>query len=160
MTTVFRAGPKFEILSRNSLLGDCSPYCLSTRRGLRGAALHCGPRPSSGRSGDARPATGLLPSAATTAGHAHARMVALPLMIGPERRVHRRSQRRESARYRPCERVALSPSSVSAPPPSQRLSPLPPMASCADALSSAFAPLLSDSDCAALNEMLLASMLF
>jgi outer membrane protein assembly factor BamB len=29
-TTVFRAGPKFEILSTNSLLGDCSPYCLST----------------------------------------------------------------------------------------------------------------------------------
>jgi outer membrane protein assembly factor BamB len=30
LTTVFRAGPKFEILSSNSLLGDCSPYCLST----------------------------------------------------------------------------------------------------------------------------------
>jgi outer membrane protein assembly factor BamB len=30
LTTVFRAGPKFEILSTNSLLGDCSPYCLST----------------------------------------------------------------------------------------------------------------------------------
>ena len=30
VTTVFRAGPKFEILSSNSLLGDCSPYCLST----------------------------------------------------------------------------------------------------------------------------------
>jgi outer membrane protein assembly factor BamB len=29
-TTVFRAGPKFEILATNSLLGDCSPYCLST----------------------------------------------------------------------------------------------------------------------------------
>ena len=29
-TTVFRSGPKFEILSTNSLLGDCSPYCLST----------------------------------------------------------------------------------------------------------------------------------
>jgi outer membrane protein assembly factor BamB len=29
-TTVYRAGPKFEILSTNSLLGDCSPYCLST----------------------------------------------------------------------------------------------------------------------------------
>jgi outer membrane protein assembly factor BamB len=29
-TTVFRAGPKFEILGTNSLLGDCSPYCLST----------------------------------------------------------------------------------------------------------------------------------
>jgi hypothetical protein len=27
---VFRAGPKFEILSSNALLGDCSPYCLST----------------------------------------------------------------------------------------------------------------------------------
>jgi outer membrane protein assembly factor BamB len=30
ITTVFRAGPKFEILSSNSLLGDCSPYCLSS----------------------------------------------------------------------------------------------------------------------------------
>ena len=30
LTTVFRAGPNFEILSSNSLLGDCSPYCLST----------------------------------------------------------------------------------------------------------------------------------
>ncbi len=30
LTTVFRAGPEFEILSSNSLLGDCSPYCLST----------------------------------------------------------------------------------------------------------------------------------
>jgi outer membrane protein assembly factor BamB len=30
LTTVFRAGPKFEILATNSLLGDCSPYCLST----------------------------------------------------------------------------------------------------------------------------------
>jgi outer membrane protein assembly factor BamB len=30
LTTVFKAGPKFEILSSNSLLGDCSPYCLST----------------------------------------------------------------------------------------------------------------------------------
>jgi outer membrane protein assembly factor BamB len=29
-TTVFRAGPKFEVLASNSLLGDCSPYCLST----------------------------------------------------------------------------------------------------------------------------------
>jgi outer membrane protein assembly factor BamB len=28
--TVFRAGPKFEILSSNRLLDDCSPYCLST----------------------------------------------------------------------------------------------------------------------------------
>ena len=30
VTTVFRAGPKFEILSSNRLAGDCSPYCLST----------------------------------------------------------------------------------------------------------------------------------
>jgi outer membrane protein assembly factor BamB len=30
VTTVFRAGPKFEILASNSLAGDCSPYCLST----------------------------------------------------------------------------------------------------------------------------------
>ena len=30
VTTVFRAGPKFEVLASNSLLGDCSPYCLST----------------------------------------------------------------------------------------------------------------------------------
>ncbi len=30
VTTVFRAGPKFEILSSNQLAGDCSPYCLST----------------------------------------------------------------------------------------------------------------------------------
>jgi outer membrane protein assembly factor BamB len=30
LTTVFRSGPKFEILSSNTLLGDCSPYCLST----------------------------------------------------------------------------------------------------------------------------------
>ena len=30
LTTVFRAGPKFEVLSSNSLLGDCSPYCLSS----------------------------------------------------------------------------------------------------------------------------------
>jgi outer membrane protein assembly factor BamB len=30
LTTVFRAGPKFEILSSNSLAEDCSPYCLST----------------------------------------------------------------------------------------------------------------------------------
>ena len=29
-TTVFRTGPKFEVLGTNSLLGDCSPYCLST----------------------------------------------------------------------------------------------------------------------------------
>jgi outer membrane protein assembly factor BamB len=30
VTTVYRAGPKFEILSSNSLAEDCSPYCLST----------------------------------------------------------------------------------------------------------------------------------
>jgi len=30
LTTVFRAGPKFGILSSNSVLGGCSPYCLST----------------------------------------------------------------------------------------------------------------------------------
>ena len=30
LTTVFRAGPTFEILSSNRLLNDCSPYCLST----------------------------------------------------------------------------------------------------------------------------------
>jgi len=30
ITTVYRAGPKFEILSSNTLGGDCSPYCLST----------------------------------------------------------------------------------------------------------------------------------
>jgi outer membrane protein assembly factor BamB len=30
LTTVFRAGPKFEILSTNQLAADCSPYCLST----------------------------------------------------------------------------------------------------------------------------------
>ncbi len=30
LTTVFRAGPTFEILSSNTLLADCSPYCLST----------------------------------------------------------------------------------------------------------------------------------
>jgi outer membrane protein assembly factor BamB len=30
ITTVFRAGRQFEILASNSLLGDCSPYCLST----------------------------------------------------------------------------------------------------------------------------------
>jgi outer membrane protein assembly factor BamB len=30
ITTVFRAGPAFEVLSSNSLLGDCSPYCLSS----------------------------------------------------------------------------------------------------------------------------------
>ena len=30
LTTVFRAGPNFEILASNRLLNDCSPYCLST----------------------------------------------------------------------------------------------------------------------------------
>ena len=30
ITTVFRAGPTFEVLSSNKLAGDCSPYCLST----------------------------------------------------------------------------------------------------------------------------------
>jgi len=30
LTTVYRAGPKFEILSSNRLADDCSPYCLST----------------------------------------------------------------------------------------------------------------------------------
>jgi len=30
ITTVFRAGRKFEILSSNRLANDCSPYCLST----------------------------------------------------------------------------------------------------------------------------------
>ncbi len=30
MTTVFSAGPKFEILASNSLGDGCSPYCLST----------------------------------------------------------------------------------------------------------------------------------
>jgi outer membrane protein assembly factor BamB len=30
LTTVFRAGPKFEVLSSNRLLDDCAPYCLST----------------------------------------------------------------------------------------------------------------------------------
>ena len=30
LTTVFRTGPKFEILASNSLANDCSPYCLST----------------------------------------------------------------------------------------------------------------------------------
>jgi outer membrane protein assembly factor BamB len=30
VTTVFRAGPTFEILASNRLLDDCSPYCLST----------------------------------------------------------------------------------------------------------------------------------
>ena len=29
-TTVFRAGPKFEILSSNTFGDGCSPYCLST----------------------------------------------------------------------------------------------------------------------------------
>ena len=30
LTTVYRAGPKFEIISSNRLLDDCAPYCLST----------------------------------------------------------------------------------------------------------------------------------
>ena len=30
ITTVYRAGPKFEVLSSNRLADDCSPYCLST----------------------------------------------------------------------------------------------------------------------------------
>jgi outer membrane protein assembly factor BamB len=30
VTTVFRAGPTFEILASNRLADDCSPYCLST----------------------------------------------------------------------------------------------------------------------------------
>ena len=30
ITTVFRAGPKFEVLSSNSLGDSCTPYCLST----------------------------------------------------------------------------------------------------------------------------------
>jgi outer membrane protein assembly factor BamB len=30
ITTVYRAGPKFEILASNKLAEDCSPYCLST----------------------------------------------------------------------------------------------------------------------------------
>jgi len=30
VTTVYRAGPKFEILASNRLADDCSPYCLST----------------------------------------------------------------------------------------------------------------------------------
>jgi outer membrane protein assembly factor BamB len=30
ITTVYKAGPEFEILSSNKLLEDCSPYCLST----------------------------------------------------------------------------------------------------------------------------------
>ena len=30
VTTVFRSGPKFEILASNRLADDCSPYCLST----------------------------------------------------------------------------------------------------------------------------------
>jgi outer membrane protein assembly factor BamB len=30
ITTVYRAGPKFEVLSSNKLAEDCSPYCLST----------------------------------------------------------------------------------------------------------------------------------
>ena len=30
ITTVVRAGPKFEVIASNRLLDDCSPYCLST----------------------------------------------------------------------------------------------------------------------------------
>jgi outer membrane protein assembly factor BamB len=30
ITTVYRAGPKFEVLASNRLADDCSPYCLST----------------------------------------------------------------------------------------------------------------------------------
>jgi outer membrane protein assembly factor BamB len=30
VTTVFRAGPKFEVLASNRLADDCSPYCLSS----------------------------------------------------------------------------------------------------------------------------------
>jgi len=30
ITSVFRAGPKFELLASNKLAEDCSPYCLST----------------------------------------------------------------------------------------------------------------------------------
>jgi outer membrane protein assembly factor BamB len=30
VTTVYRAGPKFEVLASNRLADDCSPYCLST----------------------------------------------------------------------------------------------------------------------------------
>ena len=30
VTTVFRAGPKFETIASNRLLDDCAPYCLST----------------------------------------------------------------------------------------------------------------------------------
>jgi outer membrane protein assembly factor BamB len=30
VTTVFRAGPKFEVIASNRLLDDCAPYCLST----------------------------------------------------------------------------------------------------------------------------------
>jgi outer membrane protein assembly factor BamB len=30
ITSVFRAGPKFELLASNSLDGDCTPYCLSS----------------------------------------------------------------------------------------------------------------------------------
>src|SRR5262245_56179709 len=30
VTTVFKPGPKFEILASNSLDGDCTPYCLSS----------------------------------------------------------------------------------------------------------------------------------
>ncbi len=30
VTTVFRAGPKFEILASNTFSDPCSPYCLSS----------------------------------------------------------------------------------------------------------------------------------
>jgi hypothetical protein len=30
LTSVFRAGPKFELLASNSLGDSCTPYCLST----------------------------------------------------------------------------------------------------------------------------------
>jgi outer membrane protein assembly factor BamB len=30
LTSVFRAGPKFELIASNRLLDDCAPYCLST----------------------------------------------------------------------------------------------------------------------------------
>ena len=40
ITTVYRAGPKFEILSSNKLAGDCSPYLPEHRGGLRRPAVH------------------------------------------------------------------------------------------------------------------------
>jgi outer membrane protein assembly factor BamB len=30
LTTVYKAGPKFEVIASNRLLNDCAPYCLST----------------------------------------------------------------------------------------------------------------------------------